>query len=60
MAIVYIILGLAAMTACLAFAGATRVAIRRRHRSWVSTAWASVISAGWVVVAVRGLMQLWH
>jgi steroid 5-alpha reductase family enzyme len=56
MAIVYIVLGLAAMTACLLFAGATRVAIRRRHRSWVSTAWASVIS----VVAVRGLMQLWH
>jgi hypothetical protein len=48
------------MTACLLFAGATRVAIRRRHRSWISTAWASVISAGWVVVAVRGLMQLWH
>jgi hypothetical protein len=60
MAIVYIVLGLAAMTACLLFAGATRVAIRRRHRSWVSTAWASLISGAWVVVAVRGLMQLWH
>lgn len=60
MAIVYIILGLVAMTACLVFAGATRVAISRRHRSWVSTAWASVISAAWVVVAVRGLMELYH
>lgn len=56
--ILYSLLGLLSLALCLAFAGATRLAIKRRHKSWVTTAWASVISGAWVGVAVRGLVEL--
>lgn len=58
MAILYSLLALFSLALCLAFAGATRLAIQRRHQSWVTTAWASVICAAWTGVAVRGLMHL--
>lgn len=60
MAILYSLLALFSFALCLAFAGATRIAIQRRHRSWVTTAWATLVSGAWVGVAVRGLVQLSH
>lgn len=57
MLFIYALIGILSLVAALAFTGATRLAIQRRHQSWVTTAWAAVVSVGWLSVAVRGIIQ---